>query len=249
MREKISVAMATYNGERYIKEQIESILKNLQENDELIISDDGSTDNTTSIIKSFKDDRIKLYDGPKKGLNLNFDNAIRHTSGKYIFLADQDDIWSENKVETILNIFKNNKTSLVMHDAIVFNDMTKEVIYDSFFKYRNSGKGVIKNIWKDTYMSCCMAFDSKLKKIVLPIPRDIETPDQWIGILNDIYNKDSILINEKLIKYRRHQHNTTTMRHYKLPKMIKKRIVLIHRLLERIFMIERTNNHGKKEKI
>ena len=77
MDKKVSVAMATYNGEKYIEEQVRTILQNLGENDELIISDDGSNDNTIDIIKSFKDTRIKLIKGPRKGLKQNFNNAIK----------------------------------------------------------------------------------------------------------------------------------------------------------------------------
>lgn len=85
MRPKVSVAMATYNGEKYIREQIKTILDCLEENDELVISDDGSTDNTLGIINSFNDNRIVLIDGPKKGIKQNFANAIKNTSGEYIF--------------------------------------------------------------------------------------------------------------------------------------------------------------------
>ena len=80
--------MATYNGEKFIKKQIESILINLEENDELVISDDGSTDNTKEIIVNIKDHRIKLIDGPQKGLKKNFDNAIQNTCGDIIFLSE-----------------------------------------------------------------------------------------------------------------------------------------------------------------
>ena len=93
MREKVSVAMASFNGEKYISTQIKTILENLTENDELVISDDGSTDGTRRIIEGFNDSRIRLLEGPKQGVKKNFENAIRNCSGKYIFLSDQDDVW------------------------------------------------------------------------------------------------------------------------------------------------------------
>ena len=87
MREKISVAMATYNGEQYIEEQLKSVLKQLNDNDEIIISDDGSTDSTMNIIDGIGDCRIKVFKGPGKGVKKNFENAIRQCKGKYIFLC------------------------------------------------------------------------------------------------------------------------------------------------------------------
>lgn len=234
MREKVSVAMATYNGEKYIKEQIDSILENLQENDELIISDDGSTDSTKEIIKIYEDKRIKLIEGPKKGVKQNFANAIQNSTGKYVFLSDQDDIWMNNKVDKVLEVLTREGTTLVVHDAQVFDSNNEEILYKSFFKFRNSGPGVLKNIYKNTYIGCCMAFSSQIKERILPIPNDIEMHDQWIGVLNDIYYNKSIFINEKLIKYRRHSDNVSEMKHYTLGKMIKNRIKLIKELIKTI---------------
>lgn len=234
MREKVSVAMATYNGERYIKEQIESILINLQKDDELIISDDGSTDNTIKIIEEYIkiDKRIKLLEGSKKGVKQNFANAIKNTTGKYVFLSDQDDTWKENKVEIVLKYFEKEKCTLIVHDAEIVDDEQNTIISNSFFRYRKSGNGVIKNIYINTYIGCCMAFDSKIIKDILPIPNNIEMHDQWIGIINDMKYTKSHFIKDKLIKYRRHTNNASQMKHYGLKKMIKNRIIFIKELLK-----------------
>lgn len=228
----ISVAIATYNGEKYISEQLNSIIKQLDKKDEIIISDDGSTDNTISIIKSFKDKRIKIVNGPKMGVKQNIANAINNCNGKYIFLSDQDDIWLDKKVEIILKEFNNNDISCVVHDCEVFDSDSKKIIYDSFFKYRNSGKGIIKNICKNSYIGCCMAFKSTMKKYILPIPNDIEMHDQWIGILCEKYGK-SIFTDNKLIKYRRHSNNVSEMKHHPLSRMIKNRLVFTFRVIWR----------------
>lgn len=233
MRPKVSVAMATYNGEKYIKEQIKTILDCLEENDELVISDDGSTDNTLGIINSFNDDRIFLIEGPKKGIKQNFANAIKNTSGEYIFLSDQDDIWEKDKVTEVIKCFEKENCTLVVHDAEVVDENLNMVI-SSYYSYRNSGKGIIKNIYKNTYIGCCMAFLSKAKKYVLPIPNDIEMHDQWIGILNDKYGK-TYFSTKKLIKYRRHSLNNSQMNHYGIIKMIKNRLTFIVRYMERIY--------------
>ena len=233
MRPKVSVAMATYNGEKYIKEQIKTILDCLEENDELVISDDGSTDNTLGIIISFNDDRIVLIEGPQKGIKQNFANAIKNTSGEYIFLSDQDDIWEKDKVTEVIKCFEKENCTLVVHDAEVV-DENLNMVMSSYYSYRNSGKGIIKNIYKNTYIGCCMAFLSKAKKYVLPIPNDIEMHDQWIGILNDKYGK-TYFSTKKLIKYRRHSLNNSQMNHYGIIKMIKNRLTFIVRYMERIY--------------
>lgn len=231
MNNKISVVMATYNGEKYIREQIDSILINLNNGDELIISDDGSTDETLNIIKKYieNDNRIKLINGPKMGVKQNFANAIKNATGKYIFLSDQDDIWEKDKVEKVMKAFKKEKCTLVIHDAKIVNQDLEDM-QESFFEYRNSGKGIIKNVWKNTYIGCCMAFDIKIKERILPIPNNIEMHDQWIGLINEKYGK-SYFLNEQLIKYRRHQSNVSKLEHYGVWKMITNRVKLVKELV------------------
>ena len=131
---RCSVVMATYNGEKYIKEQIDSILKNMNDCDELIISDDGSTDNTIKLINEYQDKRIKLINGPRKGVKQNFANAIENATGKYIFLSDQDDIWMENKMRLVLEEFEKNNVTVVIHDAEVIDENFKVTI-PSFFEH------------------------------------------------------------------------------------------------------------------
>src|SRR3954452_14743734 len=98
---KLSVALATYNGERFIAEQLKSIITQLDENSEVIISDNGSTDRTIEIITSFNDKRIVLLHCSQRGLISNFENALNKVSGDIIFLSDQDDIWLGNKVQIV----------------------------------------------------------------------------------------------------------------------------------------------------
>ena len=219
---KISVAMATYNGEKYIKEQIETILKNLNDNDELVISDDGSSDMTVEIIKSFNDKRIKLINGPKKGLKQNFNNAIKNTSGDIIFLSYQDDIWMENKVEKMVECFNLNNYILIQHDAIVV-DENDNVLLESFAEHRKVKTGIIKNLIKNSYHGCCIAFRKELKNEILPIPDNIYLHDEWIGLVAELNGK-TCFINDKLIKYRRHSENNSSFKHLPIKQMLKNRI-------------------------
>lgn len=227
---RCSVAMATYNGEAYIAEQMESILKNMEDNDELVISDDGSTDDTRRIIQDYiqTDSRIRLVDGPKRGVISNFENALKHVIGEVVFLCDQDDIWADDKIEKVLSAM-NEGVTLVMHDAEVFQD--DKVIYSSFIQHRVSKLGLIKNIIKNSYIGCCMAFKRELLDYVLPFPKRICMHDQWIGLVNEMYGK-SCLLEDKLLRYRRHGNNASSMTGQKFTKQIQDRIFMILSILQ-----------------
>lgn len=119
----ISVCIATHNGEKYIKEQLDSILCQLSTEDEVVISDDGSTDSTLEILSDYNDSRIKVYQykqpyksrHPHSYVCKNFENALKHAEGDYIFLSDQDDYWMEGKVDKCVELLKTNL--LVVHNA------------------------------------------------------------------------------------------------------------------------------------
>ena len=99
----LSVCMATYNGEKYIREQLDSILVQLSKEDEVVISDDSSTDRTVAIIKEFRDDRIVLFENQKfRSPVFNFQNSLNHAKNDIIILSDQDDIWKSDKVEVLM---------------------------------------------------------------------------------------------------------------------------------------------------
>ncbi|MFA6072445.1 MAG: glycosyltransferase [Janthinobacterium sp.] len=104
---RISVCIATFNGAKYIKAQLSSILNQLGKDDEVIVSDDSSSDHTIEIIRQFNDSRIKIYSDNKfQSPILNFEHAISKATGKYIFLSDQDDEWAPDKVATLLPLLE-----------------------------------------------------------------------------------------------------------------------------------------------
>ncbi|SEP62704.1 Glycosyltransferase involved in cell wall bisynthesis [Streptococcus equinus] len=229
----ISVAMATYNGELYIEDQLRSILIQLENDDEVVVSDDGSTDKTLSIIESFNDPRIKVIAGPKRGVKQNFANAIHNCKGKYIFLSDQDDLWMKNKLIEVLKIFERCRCVCVIHDCLVFDSETKKIVYDSFYKYRKSKNGILKNLYRNSFIGCCMAFDSSIKDFILPIPDDISMHDQWIGLICE--SRGNVYFSEKrLIKYRRHCNNVSNLSHDSWKCMILNRLKMAKRLFLRL---------------
>ncbi|MCR5467570.1 MAG: glycosyltransferase [Lachnospiraceae bacterium] len=234
MEKRISVAVATYNGEKYIKEQIGSILQNLRDGDEIVVSDDGSTDDTLSVIEKMDTGNVslKIVKGPGKGIKQNIGNAIKECSGDYIFLADQDDVWTYEKVSVVLPFLEEGR-HLVVHDAKVVNEDLKKEIMPSFFEYRGSGSGFLRNMIKNRYMGCCMAFTNEVREMVLPIPDNIEMHDWWIGVLCDIKYRDTIFIKNKLLLYRRHDENVSDFGHNSLPVMIKNRLVFLGEIIKK----------------
>lgn len=201
----ISVCISTYNGEQFIKEQLDSILRQLGEKDEIIVSDDNSTDETIKIIESFNDSRIKIFNNPFKGIIKNFENAISKSNGDYIFLADQDDIWCENKIKDTIGNFDN--VDLVISDATIV-DKYGEVIGDSFFEINGTKKGFINNIINAGYLGCAMAFKKEVKNYILPFPKGIAMHDLWIGSLVSLKG-ELVFLDKKLILYRRHGNNAS----------------------------------------
>jgi glycosyltransferase involved in cell wall biosynthesis len=211
-RQSVSVALAAYNGERFITEQIESILSQLKSGDELIISDNGSTDGTIKIIqeKFLQDPRVGLLFCKEKGVIANLNNALAACKNEIVFFSDQDDVWLPDKVETILKAFQTHPDKdLVMSDIIVTDEQLHEEI-SSFFAYRGTRLGVCKNIFKNTFIGCAMAFRRSFLVKYLPIPTGVPMHDMWLGILANREGK-ALLIPEKLILYRRHGQTVTTV--------------------------------------
>ncbi|MBQ3136362.1 MAG: glycosyltransferase family 2 protein [Clostridia bacterium] len=204
----ISVALAAYKGEKYIEAQIRSILPQLSYGDEIIVSDDRPGGMTEKIVKKIaaEDSRVVWVEGKSKGVVSNFVNAIRYCKGDKIFLCDQDDVWLPDKVKRVMEAFDEGY-DLVLHNAYITDGELNITDY-SFFEKRGSKKGVIRNIFKNSYMGCCMAFDRKLLKKIMPMPRSIPMHDQWIGIIAEIYGKVKFL-DLPLIYYRVHGGNVT----------------------------------------
>jgi len=230
----ISVALAAYKGEKYIEEQLRSILCQLGHDDEIIVSDDKPGGQTERIVKRImaEDDRVIYVEGKAKGVVANFTNAIRHCKGDKIFLCDQDDVWLSDKVKRVMEAFDSGAT-LVLHNAYV-TDKNLSITDYSFFALRGSKKGLLHNIIKNSYMGCCMAFDRSLMKRIMPIPRFIPMHDQWIGLIGEVYGKVAF-IDSPLIYYRVHGENVTGGETTTKQKL-KWRSYLIRRLSMRIFL-------------
>lgn len=240
----ISVCIATYNGEEYIQAQLDSILPQLGEKDEIIVSDDGSTDNTLQIIRNYNDYRIKVFTHEKYNkfreypffkITKNIENAINQSSGDLIFLADQDDIWVENKVKIVSQEMKENW--VLLHDCTVVNE-TGEIQHDSYYLLNNSKTGFLNNLINCSYLGCCMAFKREILKVALPIPNVPIPHDLWLGLIAD-YQGRVKRIDNKLLLYRRHSLNASSSSNKSSSTLFYKltyRIIVFFSLLKRVWL-------------
>lgn len=208
---KISVCIATYNGQKYIREQILSILPQLSVNDEVVISDDSSSDSTLSIIEEINDKRIRIYkNSGEQGYTSNFENALKHSDGDVIFLCDQDDVWANDKVQVMLHDLE--KADMVISNATVV-DSEMKVLYNSFWSISFPHKSFWGNWLRFGYLGCCMCFKKNLLKKALPFPNNHKyaTHDNWLCLVGLLYFK-VYYESRCLIFYRRHADNTSSGR-------------------------------------
>lgn len=208
---KISVVMTCYNSSKYIKEQLDSIFRELPLDSELIISDDCSKDNTIDIIKSYNDPRIiLLINRVNLGPNLNFQRCLEKVSGNIIVISDSDNVWYSGKINKVLPYFDDKKVNMVMHDAIITNELL-EPIRDSYFSWRKSKPGLLRNIIKNGYGGSMMAFRTTCLKYILPFPKRMPFFfDEWIGMMCEKHGK-CIFIDDKLSAWRRHDNVVSSL--------------------------------------
>jgi len=204
----ISVAMTTYNGSSYLREQLDSFSKQKTLPDELIVCDDYSDDDTFEILQGFKRTapfEVKLFRNSKTlGYNKNFEKAISKTRGDIIFLSDQDDIWFTNKIEYVTQVFKDDNQAL-----LVIND--QQLVDKSISRKGKTALKIIKKYGSSnlSFVSgCCTAFHADLKKVILPFPLYIIGYDSWIHKVAH-YLSSRVVIGETLQYYRRHENNVS----------------------------------------
>lgn len=207
----VSVAMATFNGERFLKKQLDSILSQTYKNLEVIVTDDCSNDNTKQILLEYrKKYKIKVYFNEEKlGFVKNFEKAISLCSGDYIALCDQDDIWFENKIEILLNEIEDY--SLIFSDACLV-DEDENILNKSFIKF--SGRRIPKKnefqhlVFSNYITGCTLMFNKNLISNILPIPNLFPYHDWWIAV--QATQKNGVkFCNKSLINYRQHNYNVT----------------------------------------
>jgi glycosyltransferase involved in cell wall biosynthesis len=217
----VSVAIAAYNGEKYIKEQLISILNQSGTVDEVIICDDKSTDDTVKICKDFieqngLDNWFVFENEVNKGYCHNFYGAIDKCKGDVIFLADQDDKWRENKVERMMETLKENNDIYVLSSRYDVIDSFGNVIENSGITYLGDKfDGSIEYLDFNSFIGCSyirgfsLCFKKEIKEKLKPLDfKSLLSHDWYICMLGTVLSKTAVL-NEKLGFYRYHFDNVS----------------------------------------
>lgn len=245
---KTSIVIATYNGSRFIKEQLESFIHQTVLPSEIVISDDGSTDSTIEQVESF----IKQYahlpiqfkmiknDTDNHGVLGNFQNAAMNASGEYIFFCDQDDIWFPNKVERIVDIMDSHEEQVVIHNAQVFKEesdgsfhpiekyLMNEYPFDENGLYKINGSGAV---WSSFYycliQGMCMCVKREYLFSILPFSKG-SGHDYWI-LFCAAADNSLMAVKDVLAYYRIHSNNTAGISEFKKKRPLHDKIRTFHR--------------------
>ena len=214
----ISIAMTTYNGERFITEQLDSILAQTYSDFELVICDDGSKDSTRNQLQKYADNdsRIKLYFNEQNlGFIKNFEKAIGLCTGDFIAMADQDDIWTTDHLEVLVNNIGNHylicsNAELVDYDGNSLGDFVRA---PSFSIAENMSDQIIQQLVRNTVQGCTALFRKELLQFAMPIPAEAIAHDAWLGDIACLVPNTNGLegityIPNVTLKYRQHGDNT-----------------------------------------
>lgn len=223
--------MAAYNGSRYISEQIQSILADLGPEDELVIVDDKSTDNTVDIVRAISDPRIRLICSEANERYVRtFGKAAALARGEYIFLADQDDIWVPGRTAKMIDAL--GKSAMVAGNVALFGGPAENSPWslrteDSRRRLANIA-GVM--VGYRPYYGCAMGFRRDFADIVLPMPDFLyESHDLWMALAGNLAGEMTHL-GEPVLYRRLHEDNETPRHWRRLDRILKARWMLLRAL-------------------
>lgn len=228
--------MATYNGARYIQEQLQSFVDQTRLPDELIITDDGSTDHTEAIVRDFAKSAPFAVEFHRNEKNLgycgNFNGALMKTTGDLVFLSDQDDVWFPEKIQHMLMVAElNPQAMVVMNDAALTDGDLSEVGLTKIGQMRSAGFGM-----ESFVMGCCCAVRREFLDLVLPIPEGYRSHDNWLVAIANGLNARTIEF-QVLQYYRRHGSNESQFIVNRTTKLTR-----LDRLLESLRRVRRTDD-------
>lgn len=200
---KLSICLATYNGAKYIDEQLASIVSQLRAGDEIVFADDGSTDDTVARVLRYGQPVRVVSTARVGGVVANFERVLAAARGDGLVLCDQDDVWLPGRLDLI-------RSSLARCQLVVLNgqfvDEHLERSGSTVFEVVGARAGFWPNLAKNSYIGCCMAFQRELSERVLPFPAGVPWHDWYIGLVAESVGRVE-RIDTVTMLYRRHGAN------------------------------------------
>lgn len=237
--------MATYNGAKYIREQLDSILSQTFQDFELVICDDCSSDDTVSILKEYaiKDKRIIVYvNEVNLGFKKNFENVIRKCNGEFVALSDQDDIWFPDHIEMLLNVIGSDN-QLSCGNPLFVDEMNNELPrkYNYFKKnlVPSNNDDMARHIFlgRSTFQGASMLIRRSFFDIALPIPKELNYHDSWFAALS-CFTGGLAFVDKYTMRYRRYSDSVTVDSQYQTPfRLFVASVLVNHALKDRLVMV------------
>jgi glycosyltransferase involved in cell wall biosynthesis len=231
----VSVVMAVYNGRQFLQEQMSSVVSQLQQDDEFIVVDDASTDDSLEIVGQFAAPNLVLVrNSTNIGLRQTLQRGLLLARHEIIFLCDQDDVWLPGKRDACVAAFaRDPRTLIVMTDAEVI-DSHGNLISRSFIAERGGFNGTaLGTLWRNRYHGCTMAIRATLLSLALPIPAGAPMHDMWFGVMGTLTGIVEYLP-QPYLRYRRHGRNISPLRHQSILQMSKWRVRLMLAIAQRL---------------
>ena len=231
---RISVCLASYNGERFIADQLASILPQLGAHDELILSDDGSTDRTVEIARAFPHPCLIICAHRQNvGHVRNFERAIAMARGGIILLSDQDDIWRSDKLDKVLEVFSREPRACIVIHALTTIDEEGEILEPPVRLWNPARAGrqaplpfVARQLIRCQVAGCAVAFRRKMTRMLLPFPGPTYSHDHWISVAAPFCG-ETFLSNDSLVLHRLHGANLSPRRGLSWRRRIMVRLKLV----------------------
>lgn len=238
--DKVEVLMATYNGGKYIREQLDSILQQSHSNISILVSDDSSTDNTRQILEDYKKqfpDKIQILPSQNRKLGIigNFSYLLEHSKEDYTMFADQDDVWLPHKISAMLERMKHyeavngKNTPILVHSDLIVTDEKLNVISSSLWDFQKINPRLSsfnRILVENTITGCASIFNRALTQLITPIPVSATLHDWWLGLVASALGK-VYYMNQQTVLYRQHGNNVLGAKTWNLSyiaKMIKNSI-------------------------
>lgn len=223
----ISIALATYNGSKYLREQLDSILPQSMENFEVVVCDDCSTDDTLQILQEYasKDSRFKIFSNNSNlGFKKNFEHILSLCKGEFIAFCDQDDIWTPNHLEILYNNIGNNDcigaNSLIIDENGLSQNKTLLEYWPIHIMPKNGKELFQHELYSNVIQGTASLIRASLIKQALPIPDNIKYHDYWFALVAGL-NEKCKYIGDVVLKYRRHSNNASDYQKFTIWNAIK----------------------------